>query len=69
MPLDPEGKAGVRRGLEDYKEGRMTPWSEVKEELNIKDPKPICTCTKAERRRPKGKLGPHKLGCPRKGLD
>lgn len=26
--------------------------------------KPSCTCTKAERRRPKGKLGPHKLGCP-----
>jgi hypothetical protein len=26
--------------------------------------KPTCTCTPAERRRPKGRLGPHKLGCP-----
>ena len=25
---------------------------------------PPCTCAPAERRRGKGKLGPHKLGCP-----
>ena len=25
---------------------------------------PLCTCAPAERRRSKGKLGPHKLGCP-----
>ena len=27
---------GVRRGLADAKAGRMTPWSEVKEEFGLK---------------------------------
>jgi len=70
-PLDPEGKptarprpvAGMlrRRGLLDHAlehDGRVP---------DDNPGEPICTCTPAERRRPKGR--PHKLGCPRKGLD
>jgi predicted transcriptional regulator len=33
---DPEFMAGVREGLKARAEGRVTPWSEVKKELDIK---------------------------------
>ncbi|KKN84472.1 hypothetical protein LCGC14_0289340 [marine sediment metagenome] len=34
--LDKDFMGGVRRGLEDYRAGRMRPWSEVKKELGLK---------------------------------
>ena len=33
---DPDFMAGVRSGVEAYKRGDVTPWSEVKKELGIK---------------------------------
>lgn len=40
---------GIKRGVEDYRRGRVRRWSEIKKELNIEDPKmekivkcPIC---------------------------
>ena len=33
---DKDFMAGVRAGVKAYREGRITPWSQVKRELNIK---------------------------------
>jgi predicted transcriptional regulator len=34
-PLQPRVEAGIRRGIEDAKAGRMRPWDEVKRELGL----------------------------------
>jgi len=33
---DPKLVKSIKRGLDDIKHGRITPWEEVKKELNIK---------------------------------
>jgi hypothetical protein len=62
-PLTAEFRAGVEEALAAESAGDTgEPWEKVKGDLG----KPVCTCAPAERRLPKGKLGPHKLGCPAK---
>ena len=40
--------------------GRVFPYFDPERHVD----KPVCTRAPAERRLPKGKLGPHKIGCP-----
>ena len=36
-PLSPEFLEGIKRGVEDMKAGRVKPWEQVKQELNMED--------------------------------